>query len=390
MDRESGVLNFNRVARVVYGPGSTEHITTVALERGLERAFVATTKSLASSKGLENITALLGDRYVGTFSGCTQHVGEEGARKLTAELERTDADLLIVYGGGSVIDTCKVAVGAILTGKDLMLEAKQIDFAVNEPEAVGRLITQVALPTTLSAGEYNGVTAFTNNQGEKLAIYDHRLGPPVIINDPVLALETPDSLWVSTGVRALDHAVEGMYSAHSSSFIDALATQAIRLLSENLPASLSSDPEDRLHARGHCLTGALLSNYATINTNYGLSHAIGHKVGAKWMVPHGMNSCIALPHATRFVANLAPERCEGLADAFGISQEASDRGLRAADAIEALIGQLNVPISYSHFGLTTEDLEEVVSDIHYEVEHGGTIPEPVTDEQIREILRCCV
>ena len=117
MDRESGVLNFNRVARVVYGPGSTEHITTVALERGLERAFVATTKSLASSKGLENITALLGDRYVGTFSGCTQHVGEEGARKLTAELERTDADLLIVYGGGSVIDTCKVAVGAILTGK---------------------------------------------------------------------------------------------------------------------------------------------------------------------------------------------------------------------------------------------------------------------------------
>ena len=57
-----------------------------------------------------------------------------------------------------------------------MLEAKQIDFAVNEPEAVGRLITQVALPTTLSAGEYNGVTAFTNNQGEKLAIYDHRLG----------------------------------------------------------------------------------------------------------------------------------------------------------------------------------------------------------------------
>jgi alcohol dehydrogenase len=149
---------------------------------------------------------------------------------------------VVSFGGGSPIDACKVAVASILNGRDMTLEGGKLDRALAfAPHESKDRIVHIAVPTTLSAGEYTPAGGVTNVQTRRKAgIIDARIQARTIVNDPELTLETPDWLWVATGMRALDHAVEAIYSTRAQPFTDALGVKAIRLLYEHLPASIPS------------------------------------------------------------------------------------------------------------------------------------------------------
>ena len=174
-------FTLSRLERVISGPGK---ITTLGEElerRGLQRGIVVTGKTLGSSPLLEKVTG------AAVFKGAQQHVPRIVVGQLEAEITRVDADCLISFGGGSPIDTCKVASYSFLTSRELI---------------------HIAVPTTLSAGEYThagGVTDETTRV--KSGVSDPRLQARTVLNDPALTLATPDWLWVATGVRALDHAI---------------------------------------------------------------------------------------------------------------------------------------------------------------------------------------
>ena len=211
----------------------------------------------------------------------------------------------------------------------------------------------------------------------------------VIINDPELSVETSDVLWASTGIRALDHIVEAFYSQHSQSFTDALAGKAAELLFEHLPASIRTEGDERIMHRGHCLTAAWLSNYAAMNTRYRVSHAVGHKMGRMWNVPHGITSCVSLPFAMRFMAQHYPERFAKLADALKVDFDAADPGSGAARCIarvESLIDSLGLPRSISALGIPKDEIDRVTSHIRYEIDLLDTVGRPVTDEEVSELL----
>lgn len=365
-----GEFNLSRLEKVIYGPGKVAALKDEMERRGLKRALVVTTEAVAGLPILQQVTGALGSHCAGVFSGVVQHVPRSTVNELEKEIERVNADCLISFGGGSPIDSSKVAAYGLLAKRELI---------------------HISIPTTLSAAEYThagGVTDETTRV--KGGVYDPRVLPRTVINDPELTLLTPDWLWVTTGMRALDHAIECAYSIRHQPISDALAAKAIALLVRHLPASIRSDGEERLAHRGHCQVAAWFSIYGAMNTRFGLSHLLGHQIGPRWNVPHGVTSCITLPNAMRVMAGIAPERFAPVAEGYGIPfHEPKQAALACADRTAEFIAQFDVPKSLSAAGVPRGEIGEIVKPIKHELDHLGVVDRPLSEQEILALLEAC-
>jgi alcohol dehydrogenase len=273
----------------------------------------------------------------------------------------------------------------------MTLEGGGLDWAAAAaPRDGSSAIVHIAIPTTLSAAEYTPAGGVTNEETKvKRGVLDARLQPAVVVNDPELTLDTPDWLWVSTGMRALDHAVETIYSARHQAFTDALAVKAIELLIAHLPSSVRTKASDSLSHRGQCQTGAWLSLYGMMNVGFGISHAMGHQIGPAWNVPHGVTSCITLPHAMRFMATVAPQRFEPIAAALQIRFDAGDptpAALACSDRVAEFIGQFDVPQSLRAAGVASADASRIADAVFEEINFAAVIGRNVTRAEVAGLL----
>jgi alcohol dehydrogenase class IV len=387
----TGEFNFTRLERVIFGPGKVESLGRELDRRELRRAVVVTGKTLGSSKLLDHVTDALGPRCAAVYKGAQQHVPLHTVVELVAELKRVDADSLVSFGGGSPIDTAKVAASAILTGQDPASGARHIDFeATNEGGDPRRDLVEIAIPTTLSAGEYTPAGGVTDESTRiKGGVVDPRLQPRTIINDPVLTLETPNWLWVATGMRAFDHAVEAIYSMRHQPISDVLASKAIALLVEHLPASIATHGDDELMHRGYCQMAAWFSIFGGMNTRFGVSHALGHQIGPKWDVAHGVTSCITMPHAMRFMADIAPQRFGPIAEGIGVRFDTANPAMSArecADRVAKFIAQFDVPHTLKDAGVPHGEIGQIAATVLNEVERSKVVDRAVTREDIVALL----
>ena len=386
-----GAFAFTRLEKVVFGPGRIAAIADELAARGARRAVVVTGKTLGRSRLLGLVTSALGERCAGVFAGAAQHAPFQTVRDLAAELERLGADAVVSFGGGSAIDTAKVAAASVMNGRDMTREAGELNMAAAFGQASGgHELLHIAVPTALSAGEQTpGGGATDEATHVKRATIDPRLQPKVVIYDPELTLETPPVLWASTGIRALDHAVEAAYSRRHQPFIDALATKAIRLLIDHLPDSLTAEGEAALAHRGYCQIAAWCSLSGGFNTGLGVSHAMGHQIGPMWDVPHGVTSCITLPPAMHFMAGVAPERFGPIAEGLGLAFDPAHprpAALACVDRIETFIAGFDVPRRLSEVGVRPGELFRVAKAIRHEIERFDVLGRPVTLEEVTRLL----
>ena len=388
----SGELAFTRIDKVLFGPGRIAMLGEELARRHVDRALIVTTRSLGRSKLTDRVTGAAGNRCAGVFAATAQHAPSASVRALTAELRRLDADAIVSFGGGSAIDSAKVAAASIMNGRDMVAEARGLKLSDAFGSASGgRQLLHIAVPTTLSAAEMTPAGGVTDERTRvKHGVVDPRLQPKVVIYDPELTRDTPDWLWVATAMRALDHGIEAAYSARHQDFTDALATKAIQLIVGHLQGGLQGDwDEARLAHRGQCQIGACCSLYVGFNTGLGLSHAMGHQIGPMWNVPHGITSCITLPHAMRFMAGVAPERFQPIAPALGIAFDARDPAAAAqacARRITEFIASFAVPRSLKEAGVPREQLLTVAEAIHEEIEQFGTVGRPLSREEVVRLL----
>jgi maleylacetate reductase len=103
------------------------------------------------------------------------------------------------------------------------------------------------------------------------------------------------------------------------------------------------------------------------NAGLGLSHALGHQIGPRWNVPHGVTSCITLPHAMRLMASVAPERFGPIARAFRIqfdAEHAGDAALECADLMARYITQFELPQRLRDVHVPREEIDDVAHLVH--------------------------
>lgn len=187
-----GLWKPTHLQRLYYGSGSVKEHILSCLPKESSKAFILTGSSLANKTSLiKQVEEQLGARHAGTFSKIGQHAPVKQLDEAT-ELVMQDGsiDTIISVGGGSPIDS-----------------AKAISYRLNEKKP-GKFLHHISIPTTLSAAECTLGAGYTNEDGMKTGVAHPELAPHVIIYDSKFALETPEWLWMSTGMRAMDHAME--------------------------------------------------------------------------------------------------------------------------------------------------------------------------------------
>jgi maleylacetate reductase len=322
----SGTHTFLPTRRVHFGAGSLEKIEEEA--ESSEGAFVVTGRSLYEKTDLvRRVEAMLGEKHAGTFVGMSEHTPGSAVERAVGEAR--GSDLLLSVGGGSVIDGTKAV-------------ARELGYP-----------TQIAVPTTLSGAEWAhrvGVTDETS--GRKSGFADPRAVPPVVILDPEATLFTPEKLWLSSGIRALDHAVEGFLFGADHPVTDVTGLEGARRLMRYLPRS-RQDPED-VEARLELQIAGWLAYFGPANTPMGLSHALGRRIGASYEVPHGVTSCITLAPALNVVRGRVPgDRWRKLEGALGGDP---------AGRVSALVEALDLPRRLRDVGVPEEDLETIAGE----------------------------
>ena len=217
-----------------------------------------------------------------------------------------------------------------------------------------RGLPHVAIPTTLSVAELAGGAGFTDAAGDKAGMRDVRLLLDSVIYDADLTLATPMHLWLSSGIRALDHAVEGFVADGAHPFSDVMALESIRRLFASLPRAKAAPDDIRIRTENQL--AAWFSFTLPGASASGLSHAMGKQIGARHRIPHGVTSCLLMPHVMRYLARSKPERMALIAEATGSGKDA------AAD-VEKLIGSLGLPQHIADYEIGEPELRRAADEL---------------------------
>lgn len=384
----TGEVICTALEKVLYGRPAAEALADEVRRLGVKRVFLLVSSTLnEQSDEIDRIRTALGDRVAAVHHGIPPH-GPRNAILQAAERARAcNADLVVTVGGGTLTDAGKIILICLKHGlhehDDLEPYHVYVDDqgAVIKPEFEGPDLRMIAVPTTLSGGEFNPLGGATDETRKLKQAYEHRLLAPIsVVLDPALSVHTPEWLWHSTGVRSLDHAMETLGSLQSNDYCDGMAESAIRLLTDGL-ARVKRDPGD-LEARLRCQIGVWQSMIPVVaGVPMGASHAIGHVLGGTRDVPHGYTSCVMAPFVLRFNAPVNGARQQRISAAFG----QPDRP--AADIVDEFIRSLGMPRSLSEVGVTEKDLK-LVAEYTMEDLWARTNPRTIaTPDDVMEILR---
>jgi maleylacetate reductase len=355
-----GTHRYPPMERVVYGVPLAEALAEEIRLRDARAVYVMASGTLARQTNvIDTVRDVLGNRLAGVCAKIGAHTPRIDVVAAANEARAANADLVLTVGGGSVTDAAKM-VGLCL-GNDVsapeQLDAFRARIAADgkseRPPTKPPGVRFVAVPTTLSAGEFTSSAGCTDTIRHVKESYSAALMmPSAVILDPAVTVHTPEWLFLSTGIRAVDHAVEDICSINPTPFSDGASMHALRLLSHGLPA-VKARPGD-MAARLDCQLGAWMSIMGSQNgVTKGASHGIGHVLGGTADVPHGYTSCVMLPHVLRFNESVNGERQKLVAEALGHPR------MKAADAVAALIATLGLPSTLRSVGVKPEQLDEI-------------------------------
>jgi maleylacetate reductase len=273
-------------ARVVFAPGAVDRVPDEADRLGAGRVLLIAEGGRPDGEALAEA---LGPRVVARWSEVVMHVPAPVADRAAQVAMDRRADLLVSLGGGSATGLAKAV--ALRTGVPIL-----------------------AIPTTYAGSEMTPIWGQTAD-ARKTTGRDPRVLPRVVVYDPRLTLGLPARVAAGSGMNALAHAVEGLYSAGASPVTALLADEAVRALASALPRVVAA-PTD-LDARGEALYGAWLAGWVLGTAGMGVHHKVCHVLGGTWNLPHADVHSAVLPYAAAFNASAAPEAMARLANALG-------------------------------------------------------------------------
>lgn len=288
--RQSGSYNFPSMDRVVYGRPAADVILEEAERLNAGRVLLIVSGTLNRTTGeIQAIRDRLGERHAATVDDIPQHTTRTSAVAVARAGLDASADLIVAVGGGSVVDIAKITIMCMEHG---IVEEEGLD-GYERTQGAGHQTAgknfrwpkarMIAVPTTLSGGEYNAGALVTDTRRKWKQIFYHPAMMPIsIILDPAITRHTPERLWLGSGTRSMDHGIEALLSPQGNPLTDAVVAEGIRKLADGLRRT-RSDPDD-LEARLLCQHGSWLSAFGLQGrVPMGASHAIGHVLGVRSM-----------------------------------------------------------------------------------------------------------
>ena len=350
-----GRVVFGAMDEVVFGEAAASAIVAQMDRLRAKRAFLMVSGTLnRQTDEIGKIRNALGARCVAVFDAMPQHTPREAVIAAAEQARAAEADLIVTIGGGSITDGAKAVQLCLannissVDGIDTIRAVKGVVPPIKPPT-----VRQVSVPTTIAGGEFTSISGVTNSRTKVKEMLRHELAiPRAVILDPAISVHTPEWLFLSTGIRAVDHCVEGICSREAHPYADAQAIKGLSMLTSGL-ARVKTNGRD-LDARMDCQIGAWLSTGPlAAGVPMGASHGIGYVLGAAYGVPHGYTSCVMLPSVMRWNRQDNAERQALVAAAMG------QAGKDAADVLDQFIRDLGMPRSLQSVGVSSEHFDEI-------------------------------
>lgn len=379
---------FKMLTMVEYGIGVAEKIGEKTKEFGGKKALLVTDPGLKKTGLVDNVANLLKksgidsvvfDNVKGNplISSC-----EEGLEIFKKE----HCDLTIAIGGGSPIDTAK-AVNIVEANGGHILDYEMFIDGMRNP-ITKRKKPLIVIPTTSGTGsEVTMWSVITDPKRKYKASFGHPyMAPEYSLSDPAVTLTVPPGLTAAQGMDALTHAIEAYTSRYTMPQTDALALEAIRLISSNLRQAVAYG--NNLQARDGMLMGSLMAGMAFGSAPVGAVHAMAHTLGGFYDTPHGVANAILLPWVMEFNLIACPERMAKIAEAMGECVDrlsVMERADKAIAAVKRLSAEVEIP-KLSEVGCKDSDIHELARLAAQDMNVNGN-PRPMVATQMEAVYR---
>ena len=375
---------------IICSETAIDDLSRVVDDLGCSRAMITCGPTiLAACDVVPRVQQALGDRYVGTYSGVAPHAPVDTVEAGVDTAKETQPDVFISVGGGSTHDTTKAIATLLGEGGDIhdYVIIYEPPNRVIVPPTPSPKLPIISVPTTMGCAEFSrgggGIT--DHNLGRKMSLAGEGVTHRTVVIDGQALATTPLRILVSTAIGQLRIAIETIYSTGHYPIGDGMALHAIRLLFENLPRCKEGDIDTLLSIKTACAM-ASLGSFAGL----GLNTATCHHVGGLYDVPHGEANAILLPHTMRYNLDACADRQRLIAEAIGVAGSGmtdEDAGLAAADAVDGLCRELELPRTLREVGVPEEGLEYIAT-ATLQDRSLSTNPKQVVDAgPIMEVLR---
>jgi maleylacetate reductase len=367
----------NYAQEVIFEAGSIGRLGEIADRHGWQRLMLVSTGSMRRGGRISALQDALGPRLVAIFEHAQPHVPDFQVAEALELARSSNADAIIGLGGGSAIGM-----------------AKAVSFAFEDEhgDTQGPAHTPViAIPTTYAGSEMTpvyGVTRHDRGPARKVTVSDPKIVPRLAIYDPQITLNLPPVMTASTGINALAHCLEALYSITRNPISTAIALSGIRSITSALPRCYANGSD--LEARMEMLSGSMMAGMALAHVAMGLHHGLCHVLGGSAGVPHGIANSIILPHALRFNLDATAPQLAQAAQAMGISATEPSPEAAAEKLVESvysLIKRMDLPQRLRDAGVREADLPGLAQ-MALESKAVRDNPKPVTSAaQIQQILK---
>jgi alcohol dehydrogenase class IV len=281
-----------------------------------------------------------GGHRTGLFDGFAGEPKSSAIEIAAALARKVDARCVIGLGGGTALDTAKIAAACAVSGEPA--EAYEL---CRSPLPADPLPV-VAIPTTAGTGsEVTSTSVFTNAASAKVWAWGPELKPRLALLDPELSLTVPSPVTAATGLDALVHAVEACTNRRRNAVADLYCHRAISLITANLGRAIRDGAD--IEARGAMLLGSCFAGIGIENCGTALAHNISHALAALAPVPHGRATGLAMFATIDWVADSAPGNFAKVAAAMGEREDAA----AAVEAFKRLVRSTGMKISLEGEGL---------------------------------------
>lgn len=351
-----------RMPHTLIGLGAINDLGAVIKELGSSKILIITDPGIVKAGIIDTVkSALARTRFkVDVYDACKPNPEISDIVKLGKTVRTGKYDLIIGIGGGSVLDSTKIA--SLLGASDKVT----IDYLLdNKP--VDKVINKILIPTTAGTGSEWSIVAMIADErvgGQKRGIASVKSIPDAVIVDPELTRNLPQRITADTGMDALVHAIEGYTSGNSNVVSDMFALKALELISENIGPACSKGSEN-IEARYYMLVAASMAMYACALSGVGIAHFMGHPLEKRVHVSHGTACALMLPYTMRHHIIACPEKFARVAQAMGEVTDGLSKADAAAKSIVALqriSKAVGIPQTITEIGIKKSQIPEMAEE----------------------------
>ncbi|MDE0088116.1 MAG: iron-containing alcohol dehydrogenase [Candidatus Poribacteria bacterium] len=380
---------FSLPPTIITGAGASEKVGEQAKRFGVTNALIVTDPGISKIGYADQIANNLHNAGIATtiFSNVTPDPTLQNVTDGLKQYRAENCDLIVSLGGGSTID-CGKGIAMKLTNDGEFADYMGVDKIPNTGAPL------IAIPTTAGTGsEVTKVTVITDtDRNVKMMLSSACLLASVALVDPLLSLTTPPHLTAAVGVDALTHAIESYVSKRAQPITDALALEAIRLISGSLRQAWADG--ENIPARTDMMLGASIAGMAFSNSSVALVHGMSRPIGAYFHIHHGLSNSVLLLDVMEFSVVGAPKRFADIAQAMGEPIDGLSP-MKQADAaifaVERLVTDIQMP-RLGEIGIDKEKFEQVIEQMAADAIASGSPannPRQASAEEIVALYRKC-